>query len=167
MTRIILFLIITIPLFAKAQIGNICIDSNRINPYYQCNDPNFDPTCGCNNVTYRNGCEMTNMAGVNYPSQYENGVCRSEIFYYSISPNPVLTKLDFHMQFAEQQETTATLQIFNVFGNLVFSRLFNNLTSYPQPPTSIFFTDLETGVYTLVVQAGGVAKRTKFIKHTL
>ncbi|PCJ65191.1 MAG: hypothetical protein COA58_10020 [Bacteroidetes bacterium] len=166
MNRLLLILICCIPISTLAQIGNVCVDSNRVNPYYQCNNPEFNPVCGCDNVTYRNGCEMTNVGGVNYPSPFENGVCQSDFFFYFFSPNPVIDRIDFSMQFADQKTTTASLQIYNIFGHLVFYRLLTNITSSPSFPQTIYFNDLQSGVYVMLVQAGGVYKHSKFIKHT-
>ena len=152
---------------ASAQTWIQCIDSNRINPNYRCNDPTFDPVCGCDNVTYRNGCEMYNVGGVNYPSNTSNGVCSNDYFYSFFYPNPCTDRIQFNMQFSDQSSAPVTLQIFSVYGNLLFSRTFTNITSSPSPPISISLTDLKTGMYTLVVQAGGIYKISKFVKHAL
>ena len=166
MIRALFLLISCLPFFMKAQLVNPCVDSNRINPFYQCNDPNFDPVCGCNSVTYRNGCEMTNVGGVNYPAPGQSGVCPNDLFYYEFYPNPVRNTLNFNMQFTAQQTSPATLQIYNVFGTIVYTQLLNNLADFPTPPNSINITGLESGVYVLLVQSQGVNKVSKFIKHT-
>lgn len=166
MIRVLLVFLCFTGLAAQAQINNQCVDSNRINPYYQCNEPTFNPVCGCNNVTYRNGCEMTNIGGVNYPSQYENGVCSNDGFYYFISPIPATDKINFSMQFAANQETSVTVQIIDIYGYLVFSQNYTNISTYPTTPQSIYLRDLKTGVYTFVVLAGGQYRYTKFLKYT-
>lgn len=166
MKHFFLLIISALPLIASAQLNVLCKDTNRINPYYRCDDPSFDPTCGCDNVTYRNGCEMTNIGGVNYPSEIENGVCRTDVFFFIITPIPAYEKIDFNMRFAENQTTPVTIQIYNTFGNLVLSRSFNSITSSPSPPITLYLSDLQTGVYTFVVRAGGIFQRKKFIKHT-
>lgn len=150
---------------ANAQF-DFCVDSNRINPFYQCNDPSFDPVCGCNNVTYRNGCEMTNVAGVNFPAADQNGVCRNDFFFYYFYPNPVIDRMNFVMQFASQETSPATMQIYDIYGNVVYFQLLNNILDFPTPPQTITFTNLETGVYVMVIQSRGVFKISKFIKQT-
>ena len=104
------------PLSGYSQIWVDCIDSNRINPNYRCNNPAFDPVCGCNNVTYRNGCEMYNVGGVNYPSTTSNGVCSNDYFYSFFYPNPCTDRINFNMQFTNQEYAPVTLQIYSVFG---------------------------------------------------
>ena len=164
MSRLLLIIISCLPLAAAAQFGTPCIDSNRVNPYYQCNDPDFNPVCGCNNVTYRNGCEMTNVAGVNYPSANDNGVCQNDFFFIFTSPNPVRNILRFDMQFADQQSGNGTFQVFNNQGNIVYSELLNSVTSFPFRK-DYDFTQLETGMYIIVVQAKGVYRTRKFLKR--
>ena len=166
MLRVLILLISCVPLAAHAQFVTPCVDSNRINPFYQCNDPAFDPICGCNNVTYRNGCEMTNVAGVNSPAPGQTGVCPNDLFFYDFYPNPVRNTLNFNMQFTSLQTAPATLQIYNVYGNIVYSQLLNNLADIPTPPKSISLTGLESGGYVLLIQSKGVSKISKFIKHT-
>ena len=166
MLRVLILLISFTPLLLFAQFGTVCVDSNRVNPYYRCNNPEFNPVCGCDGVTYRNECEMHNIGGVNYTNPNENGVCQNDFFYYFFSPNPVYDRIDFSMQFADRQTTVATLQIYNSQGHLVLSQLLNNITSSSSFPQTIYFNGLETGLYILVVQANGVFKRTKFLKHT-
>ena len=153
-----------LPLNGYAQIWVNCIDSNRVNLNYRCNDPSFDPVCGCNNVTYRNGCEMYNVGGVNYPSTTSNGVCSNDYFYTFFYPNPCTDRINFNMQFAYQEYAPVTLQIYSVFGNLMLSQSYTSITSSPSPPITIYLTNLKSGMYTLVVRANGVYKITKFVK---
>ena len=166
MLRVLIVLISCIPLVVQAQLVNPCVDSNRVNPFYQCNDPAFDPVCGCNNVTYRNGCEMTNVGGVNFPAPGQSGVCLNDLFFYDFYPNPIRNILNFNMQFASLQTAPANLQIYNVYGTIVYSQLLNNLADFPTPPNSINLTGIESGVYVLLIQSKGVSKISKFIKHT-
>lgn len=153
-----------LPLNGYAQIWVDCIDSNRVNPNYRCNDPSFDPVCGCNNVTYRNGCEMYNVGGVNYPSTTSDGVCSNDYFYTFFYPSPCTDRINFNMQFAYQEYAPVTLQIYSVFGNLMLSQSYTSITSSPSPPITIYLTNLKSGVYTLVVRANGVYKIAKFVK---
>ena len=152
------------PLSGYSQVWEECIDSNRVNPYYRCNDPTFDPVCGCNNVTYRNGCEMYNVGGVNYPSTTSNGVCSNDYFFTFIYPNPCTERINFNMQFTDQETAPVTLQIYSVFGDLMLSQTYTSISSSPSPPITIYLTNLKSGMYTLVVRANGVYKISKFAK---
>jgi hypothetical protein len=162
---LILFIIACLsPLSGYSQIWVDCIDSNRVNPNYRCNDPTFDPVCGCNNVTYRNGCEMYNVGGVNYPSITSNGVCSNDYFYSFFYPNPCTDRINFNMQFTDQKYAPVTLQIYSVFGNLMLSQSYTSITSSPSPPITIYLSNLKSGMYTLVIRANGVYKISKFVK---
>jgi len=162
-------LIFTLALFfaqsVSAQIIPPCVDSNRANPFFHCNDPAYIPVCGCDGVTYRNNCEATNIGGVN--NVVSSGVCQNSFYHIDIYPTMVNESFRFNMQFAPQQSVSATLQIMNSFGNLVYTELLNNVNSdFPYSKT-ILTAVYETGVYFVIVQAGGVYKIEKFIKHSL
>ena len=109
---------------------------------------------------------MTNVGGVNFPAPDQSGVCLNDLFFYDFYPNPIRNILNFNMQFASLQTAPANLQIYNVYGTIVYSQLLNNLTDFPTPPNSINLTGLESGVYVLLIQSRGVSKISKFIKHT-
>lgn len=149
---------------AKAQFGNICVDSNRINPFYQCSGI-FNPVCGCDGITYHNECVSYQVAGNNYTQQ--SGVCPNDFFYFTAWPNVVFDRFDFYMQFAPFEASQANMQIFDIFGNQVYYKLLNNVGSdFPYTET-IYLNDLETGVYILIVQSRNVGKAIKIIKHSM
>lgn len=164
MNRVFLLLFIcSLFLGAKAQLQEPCVDSTRINPFYQCNDPSFMPVCGCNAVTYRNSCVAFNVAGVNTIAFA--GVCSNSLFYSDIYPTVVYESFRFNMQFAPQETAGATLQIMNAFGLIVYSKLLNNISAdFPYSET-VSAAGFETGIYFCVVQARGVFQVHKFVKH--
>ena len=69
------------------------------------------------------------------------------------------------MQFADQQSGNGTLQIYNNQGNVVFSELLNSVSSFPFRK-DYDFTQFETGMYIMLIQAKGVYKTRKFLKHS-
>jgi hypothetical protein len=164
MHRLFSILIFCTALVCKAQIVDNCIDENRVNPYYQCNNSEFYPVCGCNNVTYRNNCEMTNVAGLNTNQSTYTGVCQNDLFFAFISPNPVRNNLTLALQLTSQLTGNGTLQIVNNFGNVVFTELLNSLSSIPFQRT-YDVSYLEPGLYLMVIQVQGVYAVKKFIKH--
>ena len=146
----------------SAQFGNPCIDSNRINPWYQCG-PTFSPVCGCDNKTYRNPCISYNAAGVNFT--VSNGVCPNDFYFFDFWPSFVQDKIDFYLQFAPNQSSDASIQIIDSYGHTVYSKLLNNPSSDFPYSESIRLTFLKPGVYILVIQSRGIFQRRKFIKH--
>ncbi len=147
---------------ASAQWGNVCLDTNRINPFYQ-GGPDFSPVCGCDGKTYRNENISYNQAGNNYINQ--SGVCPNDFFYFDMYPTVMQDRISFFMQFSPFEATNATMQIFNNFGNEVFTKLLNNVSAdYPYQET-FTFDSFEPGVYIVVIQAKGVFKVKKFLKH--
>ena len=146
----------------NAQIGVQCIDSNRINPWYQCG-PTFSPVCGCDNITYRNECLSYNAAGNNQIQS--TGVCQNDFYFFDFWPSLVLDRVDIFMQFAPAQSSSATLQIIDTYGNQVYLQLLNNVSSDFPYIESLNLSYLQSGVYIFIIQSKGVYKRQKFVKH--
>lgn len=144
--------------YATAQWGfEVCVDSNRIQPFFQCNDPRFQPVCGCNFVTYRNDCVSFNVYGVNR-TEYE-GVCQNEFLFFDFFPNIVTSNFTFFLQFFDRG--SATIEIRDAFGKLSFFRLVPT-TAYFQ--SVIDASTLRPGVYFISVRSGSVYHVKKFIR---
>lgn len=64
------FFFISVLLFTACTAKTACIDKDKINPQAMCTKE-YDPVCGCNNITYSNKCEAEN-SGV---TAWEQGEC--------------------------------------------------------------------------------------------
>ena len=117
-TGIIALLILS--LGSQAQIFDPCVDSTRVNRFFPCG-PVFQPVCGCDGRSYVNDCVAYNRAGVNR-IEY-SGVCQQDLFIFDFWPNPVVDVINFHMQLAAQQSGDASIQVVDIFGNVVYFKL--------------------------------------------
>jgi hypothetical protein len=66
----LILIVSAICLFARTKEDD-CIDKSKIVENAACTQ-NYDPVCGCNNVTYGNSCEA-NAAGV---KSFTQGACK-------------------------------------------------------------------------------------------
>ena len=143
---------------ASAQFNTFpCVDSTRISPFFQCNDPRFQPVCGCNFVTYRNDCVSFNIYGVNRV-EYE-GVCQNDVFFFDFFPNVVTYQFRFFLQFWDRG--AATIEIRDAFGKLQFYQLVPSREYFE---TVIDGSYLRPGIYFISVRSGNVYKVKKFVR---
>lgn len=144
---------------AMAQFTQQCVDSNRIQPFFSCNRPEFLPVCGCNQVTYRNDCVSFNNHGVNITS---DGVCLNDVFFFDFWPNVVNDQVAFYLKSAIK--VPATIEIIDAFGKLQFYRVMNTI---PEPYFSqtFYFREYRPGVYYFVVRSGKKIQSKKFVKY--
>lgn len=131
----------------SAQITGPCIDPARVNPFYMCNDPFYNPVCGCDNVTYRNACNAFYVNGV---TSHVSGVCSGiDVDFY---PNPVLgyELLSVNLGYPEFVMADVDLKIMDAYGKVMEQRIINNFNR-----TMIQFdvSGYNTGVYILIVQS--------------
>ena len=151
---------------AMGQFTETCVDTNRIDPFYQCNfGPAFDPVCACNAKTYANECVALNRAAAQFV--VHGGVCQNELYFVEIWPNPVGRSMQFYMQYADRQEQAASMTIFDAFGNQVYFRLFSRIPSDIPYQESLDMSGLRTGVYVVLIQGGGKYTVKKFLKHSI
>jgi hypothetical protein len=139
-----------------------CVDSTRIQPFYQCNDPIFDPVCGCDGNTYRNVCQAFNQFGVN---TWQGGVCRG--FYLDVFPNPVdaFAILNFRYQFEFSSLQTMQIRIIDNFGKPMLQQNFQALNKNER---QLDLSGFPGGFYYLIAISGnGELQVRKFFKqHT-
>ncbi len=143
-------------LTSKAQFNQQCVDSGRVDPFFQCNDPSFLPVCGCNLVTYRNECVANRNGGVNFINS--DGVCPNDYIYAEIFPTIVTDYITLYLQFYEKG--SAFIQIRDTYGKIMFSQNYLSLTSRM---FSLDRSGYGTGIYYVLVSAGNVQKILKFV----
>jgi hypothetical protein len=129
---------------AKAQFGFGCIDSFMIQIGRPC-FPDFEPLCGCDNVTYRNLCFLQ-AAGVNF---FTDGPCEGAAFDFN--PNP---SIDFvNLRAITNQAVTYRIFITDLYGKFYYDRFFNNQTLLDLQidtnpfPQGVYYVFLYTGFY--------------------
>jgi hypothetical protein len=71
------------------------------------------------------------------------------------------------MQIARDQATKANIQIFDIYGNLVFFRLLSFVPDEFPYAETLQISGLHTGVYTMIVGVQGRYRIQKFIKHSI
>jgi hypothetical protein len=133
---------------------NICIDSGRVNPLFQCNDQFYNPVCGCDGITYRNQCEAYNVYGV---TNWRSGVCSGlDVDYY---PNPVGPASPFtvNLSFPEFIMGNADLKISDLYGRIYTQRIINN---FNRQTIQLDLSGLKTGLYFLIIASN---KKTSYV----
>ena len=149
-----------------AQNNNCCKDTMRQpDKYYQCNTTQYEPVCGCDQVTYRNRCAAENWGGL-----INNGFCLGWTegtvcgnFDFDFIPSGIVYQ---PVQFSLFMKTpgSATLYIYNRYGAILYADYFN--TTMPGQITSrqISFQFLDVGIYLAVVVVNGERQSKKFGK---
>jgi hypothetical protein len=157
---IVLILSFLNPQGAEAQfINDPCVDTNRIDPFFQCNLPDFEPVCGCNFVTYRNECIAFNNHGVNF-IEYD-GVCQNEFLFLDAYPTLTSSNITIFMQM--YAPSTARLEIRDAYGKLWHFRNFTFTEEYLETLQVPYFPP---GVYYIIAFVGEAYRVKKFIKYT-
>lgn len=142
---------------SSAQFNPPCVDSTRVDPFFQCNDPSFLPVCGCDFKTYRNDCVAFRNGGVNN-IQYD-GVCQTDYFFAALFPNLVSDRINLFVQFYDKGPLT--IQVRNSYGNLILSQ---NHLSVTYQQYGFDAAGFQSGVYFLFVISGNVHYVLKFVK---
>ena len=151
-------------LASQAQFNQPCIDSNSIDPLFQCSSNDFNPVCGCDGNTYLNLCDANYRHGIT--SVEYNGVCQNQLFYFNFWPVPVYDYISFYMQVARDKPSNASVQIFDMFGNLVYFKLIPNVPDEFPYVETIYLSGVRSGLYIMVVGVNGKYQARKFLKHT-
>lgn len=138
-----------------AQPNLDCVDTSRINDYYICGNPTYQPVCGCNGITYRNDCRAYFAGGVNY---WVSGTC--ENFGFDILTNP--TGLELTLSVYTKKSGLVNVQVYSSFGTLVAENAF---TSAQESVQQFFIsTDgFESDTYVILVFLNGEQQAKKAV----
>jgi hypothetical protein len=126
----------------KAQFSNGCIDSLMIRYGYYC-DPEYDPVCGCNNITYRNLCYAQNEGVI----AYADGICEGVAIDFN--PNPVSDMI--YVDLILREEGPVNFWIYDYRGNEFY---FQSWTRVKELTFNIDVNIFPPGVYALIAQTG-------------
>ena len=141
--------------WVQAQWQPPCQDTLRKNLYFQCSEP-FQPVCGCDYKTYRNSCVSYNVYGIN--TLISDGVCKNDVFYFEINPNPAIEKTTFNIQFFDQGNYS--VQIFDSYGKLMY---YEHQASVKFRQSDIYLGEFKPGFYVFTVLSGNIYRSKKFI----
>lgn len=150
---LISFLSISSSVFAQPNLD--CVDTSRVNDYYICGNPTYQPVCGCNGITYRNDCRAYFAGGVNF---WVNGTC--ENFGFDILTNPIALELTLSVY--TKKSELVNVQVYSSFGTLVAENAF---TSAQESVQQFFIsTDgYESSTYVVLVFVNGEQQAKKVV----
>ena len=143
---------------ANAQWLPPCQDTLGKNIYFQCDAP-FRPVCGCDFKTYRNDCASRNIYGIN--TILSDGVCKNDVFYFDVNPNPSTEKIMFDILFFEQVNySNYTIQIFDLYGKLMY---FEHKSSVKSWHNEIYLIGFRPGIYIFTIISGNIFRTKKIM----
>lgn len=132
-----------------------CIDTSMIcpPPSLCCDAPLYEPVCGCDGITYDNGCQATMWYGV---TKYTNGPCitnalRNEVeVKISQMPNPVHDRLSVRANFPLM--AFVAIGIRNTLGNRISEQSYPGSSSFHQ---ELSLHHLAPGIYFVEILLNG------------
>jgi len=126
---------------------------------FQCNDPVYNPVCGCNQITYRNECTAFNVYGVR---TYTSGVCSG--LDMDVFPVPVGPFSDLHINLSYPDLMTGSMdfKVIDLYGKVIEQRLFNSVN---RVNLQLSVVTWPTGVFVLLLSNGRQSVVQKISKY--
>ncbi len=160
-----LFLFISISQVSAQNFG-CCKDTLRQpDTFFPCYSQQYEPVCGCDQVTYRNRCAAEQWGGL-----INNGFCLGWTegticgnFDFDFIPSGI-TFQPVQFSLFMKIPGSATLYIYSMQGAVLFSDYFN--ASFPDQiiTRQLDFQSLEIGIYLAIVVVNGEKQSKKFGK---
>jgi hypothetical protein len=142
---------------AQNQTGG-CIDSTRIQPGQGFCTTNFEPVCGCNNVTYNNDCIAISQG----LTSYLPGPC--EPIAANFFPNPLTTNTLSLDVILRNPDLGVTVFITDLFGKYYYYQKFNG---FNRQIVTINAGTFEGGMYLVVLQNNNFSLTKKIVVPVL
>lgn len=127
-------------------------DSNRNNQWIVAQNGVFDSLCAGNYLVYISD-SLSCFSSINITAGLASGIIEPSINSELIIPNPLANQLVWHSQNPQNGE----LEIYGINGQMVWNKGLSGSTEYD-------ISQLESGVYILVLRTGNRSYRKKIIK---
>jgi hypothetical protein len=153
----LLFLISASFLKGQTYNQNTCQDSTLI-VFDSCNEPDYNPVCGCDGVTYRTECFARNQGLLSFTQ----GSC--EFMDFDLVPNKVSNIGELKIKVVCKDIADINVWIFDMFFHQMYyqvSRQFPDVELYPD------IRNFGNGMFFVVVEAAGTVKVKRLLVNQI